>query len=139
MLNETIYQFYARFLKLSANCDFADKNKEMKSRVILNSSSNSLRRYGLREQPTLQELITYGKTMESTSYQLSTIDQQSNQEVNNVNVIFNNKFNKRPNKNTNTRNKLCKNCGNEWHQNGKQSLSCNKSQMPHLPQNWTFC
>lgn len=130
--DETIDQFYARLLKLSINCDFSDRNKEIKSQIILSSNSSSLRRYSLREQPKLEELIAYGKTLETTSHQLSTIEQQPSQSVNKVNVnnTFNNKFKNYSNKSNNHREKLWLRMASKR----KRIVSCSQSRVPELSQ-----
>lgn len=66
---ETIDQYYARLLKLSTNCESVDKERKIKSQIILNANSTNLRRFALREQPTLQQLITQAKTWETTEDQ----------------------------------------------------------------------
>lgn len=140
---ETIDQFYARLLKLSTHCEFTDVNKEIKSQIILATINTDLRKYALRESPTLEQLLNQAKILESTKRQLSIMEQPkeaaSNDKIvaktypkqeykRNKNQHGNNKKYK---ENENEKIKTCLNCGNQWHKQGRKSCpaygkTCNK-------------
>ena len=50
-------------------CDFGDTNNEIKQQLTLATSSNKLRRYCFRNpEITLENLLTYKKTLEDAEY-----------------------------------------------------------------------
>lgn len=134
--NESIDQFYARLLKLAAHCDFSNKDDEIKSQIILTTTSSNLRRYGLREELSLQQLLIYGSSLETTQQQLAAIESITSPSsfVNYNNIKRKKKsFNKNNTKfdNNDNRNKNCKNCGNKWHASGiencpARNFDCNR-------------
>lgn len=137
--SETVDQYYARLLKLSKNCNFADTDREIKSQIILTTTSTSLRRYALREQPTLQQLLTQAKTYETTEEQAKQIENKAtapvarlnNKTINNFNkgtgrnkhnykqTVFKPRYNKYNNY-TAQKSETCRNCGGPWHTNGRK-------------------
>lgn len=153
---ESIDQFYARLLKLATNCNFSNKDDEIKSQVILTTTSTQLRRHGLRANPSLSGLLQYGQTLETTEQHINVIEQAPgehsvsfnrqpnrrhnlkniNKENSNNSNNFNN--NQRDNRNSNNKNnnnsnnnQKCRNCGNNWHPNGRENcparnFSCNR-------------
>lgn len=136
--NESVDQFYARLLKLSTHCEFTNKDDEIKSQLILTTTSSNLRRYGLREELTLQQLLTYGRSLETTQLQLTAIETTTtnNQTFVNFNKYqrkksSNNKNNVKSNNNNSNKDKICKNCGNKWHIGGLENcparnIKCNR-------------
>ncbi|XP_014677179.1 PREDICTED: uncharacterized protein LOC106817048, partial [Priapulus caudatus] len=71
---ETLDQFHARLQSLSKNCEFADKGKEIKSQIIQKCQLQKVRDKGLCEPTfTLEQLLTYGRTVESTRHHSQAI------------------------------------------------------------------
>ena len=67
---ETIDQFHARLQQMSKNCNFEDKNREIKSQIIQKCLMHKIRDKGLSEvNITLPQLLTYGRTLEATVQQ----------------------------------------------------------------------
>ena len=67
---ETLDQFHARLQQISKNCNFQDKNREIKSQIIQKCSMPKIRDKGLSEvNITLPQLLTYGRTLEATVQQ----------------------------------------------------------------------
>ena len=67
---ETIDQFHARLQQMSKNCNFEDKNREIKSQIIQKCLMHTIRDKGLSEvNITLPQLLTYGRTLEATVQQ----------------------------------------------------------------------
>ena len=55
---------------MSKNCNFEDKNREVKSQIIQNCLMHKIRDKGLSEvNITLPQLLTYGRTLEATVQQ----------------------------------------------------------------------
>lgn len=135
---ETIDQFYARLLKLSKTCSFASTTDEIKSQIILNTRYTELRRYGLTEQPNLEDLLTRGRTLETTRSQLDRIEntatstrecnkihQQTNKQSQNYGFKPRQQDQHWKNKRPVTNGNICKNCGGPWHNEGKKNVSSN--------------
>ena len=71
---ETVDQFATRLRKLAANCEFRDKDKELKSAIIQNCLSKRLRRYALREEAlTLDNLLSKARGLEASEAQATGI------------------------------------------------------------------
>ncbi len=67
---ETLDQFHARLQQISKNCNFQDKNREIKLQIIQKCSMPKIRDKGLSEvNITLPQLLTYGRTLEATVQQ----------------------------------------------------------------------
>lgn len=71
---ETLDQFHARLQLLSKNCNFQDKSREIKSQIIQKCTMPKIREKGLSEATiSLDRLLTYGRTLESTMHQSSVM------------------------------------------------------------------
>ena len=67
---ETLYQFHARVLQLSKNCNFVNRDGEIRSQIIQKCAMAKIRDKGLSEADiTLEQLLRYGRTLESTIQQ----------------------------------------------------------------------
>lgn len=67
---ETLDRFHTRLRQLSQNCEFRDVEREIKSQLIQNCNDEKIRLKGLRDPAmTLENLITYGRTLEATRTQ----------------------------------------------------------------------
>ena len=87
--DETLDQFHTRLLHLSKYCEFVDLNRELKSQVIFGSVSRRVRRKALQEHGlTLNDLLTYARTIETSEQQAVSMEQ------NNKDIITVNKVNK---------------------------------------------
>lgn len=122
---ETMDEYYARLLKLSTECGFADTDREIKSQIIQGTTCPKLRRYAMRDNPSLQQLITQAKIYEVTEIQIKQMENQNNGEsVNRMKTSYkqhpskNKSYDKDNSKNTN---KKCMNCGNNWHMEGRKT------------------
>ncbi|XP_031335480.1 uncharacterized protein K02A2.6-like [Photinus pyralis] len=126
--NEVIDTFYTRLLKLSKTCSFTNTNEEIKSQIIMKTKYTQLRKYGLTEQPSLDDLLARGRTIEATRKQLAAIEDEHKQ-IEKCNRMHQNKNrsntsqkNRNPDQNRDHQiQSKCKNCGGTWHTNGRQS------------------
>ena len=76
--DERIQQFYIRVKQQALKCDFGDTNSEIKQQLILATNSNKLRRYCFRNPDiTLENLLTYAKTLEDAESQAEEIEKMS--------------------------------------------------------------
>ena len=82
---EKIMAYYTRLKHLSQTCDFADADREIKTQIIQHCTSTKLRRKALSTPDiTLQTLLDYEKTLELTETQVSALENQGTEEVNNL-------------------------------------------------------
>ena len=83
---EKIHQFYIRVKQQALKCDFGDTNSEIKQQLILATNSNKLRRYCFRNPGiTLENLLTYARTLEDAESQAEEIEKMS-KDVEDVNL-----------------------------------------------------
>ena len=83
---EKIMAYYTRLKHLSQTCEFADADREIKTQIIQHCTSTKLRRKALHEPATtLQALLEYGKTLELTASQISALENQRTEGVNEIN------------------------------------------------------
>ena len=75
--SETIDQYTTRLRKLAQTCEFTDVNRELKSTIIQNCLSKRLRRIALRDDYTLEDLLTKARSIEASESQGSGIEQLS--------------------------------------------------------------
>ena len=67
---DTLDSFHARLQQLSRHCDFADKEREIKSQVIQKCTLQKVRDKGLRDDTLgLQDLLRFARTLEATTLQ----------------------------------------------------------------------
>ena len=65
-------------MQQALKCDFGDTNSEIKQKFILATNSNKLRRYCFRNPDiTLENLLTYAKTLEDAESQAEEIEKMS--------------------------------------------------------------
>lgn len=62
--DETIDSFHTRLRQLAVNCEFTEKSKEVQSQIIQGCHSTRLRRKALREDTTLEGLISSARALE---------------------------------------------------------------------------
>ncbi|XP_033114113.1 uncharacterized protein LOC117114547 [Anneissia japonica] len=67
---EVLDKYHARLCQLAKNCEFHDKDAEIKSQIIQRCQLIKVRNKGLSEPTlTLKELLTFGRTLEATNVQ----------------------------------------------------------------------
>ncbi|XP_071949945.1 uncharacterized protein [Antedon mediterranea] len=67
---ELLDKYYARLCQLAKNCEFQDKEAEIKSQIIQRCQLVKVRNKGLSEaNMTLKALLTFGRTLEATQVQ----------------------------------------------------------------------
>ena len=66
---ETLDQFHARLQQTSKNCNFQDKNREIKSQIIQKCSMPKIRDRLSEVNITLPQLLTNGRALEATVQQ----------------------------------------------------------------------
>lgn len=123
---ETTDEYYARLLKLSAECGFEDADREIKSQIIQGTTSSKLRRYAMRDSPNLQQLIAQAKIYEVTEIQINQMENKNKCEpVNRIKTSYKQQYNKNKsyNKDNTSKNTIrkCMNCGNNWHIEGRKT------------------
>ena len=65
--NQTILEYYAELDALAENCDFHDKNREIKLRMIRGCKSKELQKKAQRKiNMTLEQFLDFGRTLELT-------------------------------------------------------------------------
>ncbi|KAK9739756.1 hypothetical protein QE152_g8714 [Popillia japonica] len=130
MSDETIDQYYTRLLKLSESCKFTNADNEIKGQIILNTCNKELRKYGLTEQPDLTKLLNKARSLETTTSQLNEIENKQTQGAYKVSKEFKQKY-------TPKTRKTCKNCGNNWHIEGKDR--CPEFKQKYTPKTRKTC
>ncbi|VDI13128.1 Hypothetical predicted protein [Mytilus galloprovincialis] len=73
--DETIDSFHTRLRQLAVNCEFTETSKEVKSQIIQGCHSTRLRRKALREDTTLEGLISSARALELSEKQATEIEQ----------------------------------------------------------------
>ena len=119
---EKIDDYYTRLRQLSRNCEFHDKNIEIKSQIVQCCSSNRLRRKALKSNLTLAELLDEARSLEISEIQAQGIESQ----IPSVNFVKRNKFRKPVEKSKDRTdhsesfksNKSCYRCGASWPHDG---------------------
>ena len=71
---ESIDSFHSKLRRVVLTCDFHDINKEIKTQVIQNCSSQRLRRKALREHMTLQRILATGRSDEIAEEQAKLME-----------------------------------------------------------------
>ena len=69
--DEMLDQFHMSLGKLAWNCRFRDINKEIKIQLVEKCTSFRVRRKTLREELSLEDLLKYGRTMETSDRQIA--------------------------------------------------------------------
>ena len=72
--SETLDQFRARLQGLAKNCEFHDKDREIKSQIVQTCQLKKVREKGLSQVDiTLEQLLIFGRTLEATTQQSKII------------------------------------------------------------------
>ena len=72
--DETLDQFHMRLRELARNCEFGDIDKEIKIQLVEKCTSTRVRRKTLREEISLEDLLKYGRTMETSDRQIAQFE-----------------------------------------------------------------
>ena len=88
---ETLNAFYRRLKEKATRCEFHDEDHEIKTHIVHKTTDARLRRKALRETMTLNELLTYGNTLEKTDIESKKIErtQQSSSPSNQAYSLHN--------------------------------------------------
>ena len=127
--NETIDAFYGRLRNLSANCEFHDRNLEIRMQIIQKCCSDRLRKKALQQSMSLDELLSFARSLEISESQAREMSQ--NKESVNAMKTEEKKEEYRIKKNNEKSEKKCFRCGMKWpHDNncpaiGKKCKRCN--------------
>ncbi|XP_064483033.1 uncharacterized protein K02A2.6-like [Ornithodoros turicata] len=123
--DENIDSFYTRLRTMARNCSFANTEAEIKSQIVLGTTSTKLRRFALQTDATLDQLLTQGRTYEITARQVKDIEASMSTDVHRLTRKKSQRSNASTDTGTSTstrQDKQCFNCGGAWpHKGGKQS------------------
>ena len=71
---ETLNAFYRRLKEKAPRCELHDDNREIKTHFIHKTTDSCLCRKALRETMTLNEVLTYGNTLETTDVESKKVE-----------------------------------------------------------------
>ncbi|XP_070557464.1 uncharacterized protein [Ptychodera flava] len=74
---ESIDAYHTRLQRLANTCDFTNKDQEVKSQIIRGCTSARLRRRALREETTLENLLSIARSFEVSEVQASGMEEKS--------------------------------------------------------------
>lgn len=121
--DETIDEFHTRLISLAENCEFENREKEVKMQIIHTCKSNKLRKKALQQSMTLQEILSLERSMEISSVHAAEMSRNEH-----LNMIKKPKYKKKEF----NKDKTCFRCGNAWPHDGncpamnKKCSNCNK-------------
>ncbi|KAL1470826.1 hypothetical protein MTO96_024002 [Rhipicephalus appendiculatus] len=123
---ETIDDFYTRLRSMARYCSCPDVDLEIKSQIVLGTTSTKLRWFALQTNATLEQLPTQGCTYEVTSRQLKEMQRAAPAEINQVGrrqKHSRSASEHKPRQSASTeRERKCFNCGGPWpHERGRSS------------------
>ena len=67
--DESVDKFVTRLREAASRCDFHDKEREIKDQIVQKCFSDRLRRKALREDPSLTDLLSAARAMETADAQ----------------------------------------------------------------------
>nr|XP_006823364.1 PREDICTED: uncharacterized protein LOC102803828 [Saccoglossus kowalevskii] len=140
---ESIDAFHTRLQRLANTCDFTDKSQEVKSQIIRGCTSARLRRRALREETTLDNLLSSARSFEVSEVQATGMEGRNvpSASATSVNTIRKHRQQRhRPQRNGKSRqdkqstkqSSKCYNCGGSYPHDtvcpakGKSCNSCGK-------------
>ena len=71
---ETIDKYLTRLREAGSRCGFTDIDKEIKHQIVFSCSSKKVRRKALCDDPSLENLVKYSRSLESTKTQADIIE-----------------------------------------------------------------
>ena len=72
--NEPIDTYITRLREAGSRCGFTDPDKEIKHQVVFSCASKTIRRKALSEDPTLDDLIKFARSLEKTNTQAKIME-----------------------------------------------------------------
>ena len=105
--DDTFDKFYTHLRHLSATCDFKEPDEEMKTQLVEHCRSSQVRRKAFRDEPSLEELVTYARALEVSDHQTKEVERKTKFEA--VNYHTNNREHRQ--KVPKARNQTCYKCG----------------------------
>ena len=126
--NESVDKFVTRLREAANRCDFHDKDREIKDQIVQKCLSERLRRKALREDPSLSNLLSAARAMETADAQAKAMEspailkvsQQAKSSKERVDGPL--RKNKEHTGQSEGERKECFNCGGLWpHSNGRKS------------------
>jgi hypothetical protein len=129
--DETVNMFCTRLRKLAINCDFPDKDRENKTQIIDNCTSEILRKKALEKDRSLDKILEIARTLELSNSRAQEVNSSSQVTLGKIQSARPNMTqNRRPNQNSH--NRACYFCGFDYPHTGicpaqgKQCASCGK-------------
>ena len=122
---ESIDEYYARLRTLSENCEFHDVDLEIRMQIIQKCFSDRLRKKALQQSMTLQELLSFARSIEISEAQAKEMSNRNEE-------VFKVTKNRNSSNRSNESSKKCFRCGQDWpHQDkcpamGKKCNICSK-------------
>ena len=75
--DESVDKFVTRLREAANRCDFHDKEREIKDQIVQKCFSDRLRRKALREDPSLTDLLSAARAMETADAQAKAMESPS--------------------------------------------------------------
>ena len=124
--NEPIDTYITRLREAGSRCGFIDPDKEIKHQVVFSCESMKIRRKALSEDPTLDNLIKFARSLEKTTTQAKIMENQRTTPPPHVHKIS--KPGKYSNRHTARRPREDSGCSNQTKPEGKScKLTLNSS------------
>ena len=133
--NETIDQYCTRLRQLSAKCDFADDEREIKTQIIEGCLSSQLRRKALEKDRKLDELLELARSISLAESRATEVEAAATLPVNRVQShkkMSDVRHGKQHTNRSLPKQKQCYHCGGtyphktECPARGKKCISCGK-------------
>ena len=143
---ENIAHYLARLKEAGLRCEFHDLDRELKHQIVFNCKSDAVRRKALRDDPELEVLLKYARSVEISESQTKVMDGDSSSDVSKIRRFpgrYSSKYQKKRRTHDNmdsrskyrrsgyqnegdktggnVRDKSCFNCGNKWPHPGEYS------------------
>ena len=122
---ETIDQYLARLTEAGLRCDFHDINRELKDQIVFNCKSVAVRRKALKDDPNLDTLLKYARSIEIADSQATIIEGEAKEaEVLKVRKKAGKYSTRKPAKEIikdQADQKTCFKCGKKWPHSGVNS------------------
>lgn len=78
--DETMDQFYTRLRQLAKTCEFTDADKEIKIQLVQQCQSSRVRKKALRDNPSLDDLLSFARSIELSDKQAAILETQRSPE-----------------------------------------------------------
>ena len=115
--DETIDRFVTRLRESAARCNFHDIDREIRDQIVMKGNSDRLRRRALREDSTLENLLSAARAFELADMQATKME---GSKIQKVQEKKNSK--KKDSQTKEQEGKNCFSCGGKWpHPKGKET------------------